>query len=320
MQESKKITAVKDYFINKNHWLFLFLYVALVIFFIQVHPYVPYDGDDWGLSSRMRLAFPKWHAHNPSKVFPEELFPIAGYLAAYIVNPILHDYIFSITVVNAFLYSGFIIFYIYMFSRLLDHFFSLTPYENIFITFLFFLFHFIILKGRDGTSDYLFRGITLTCVYHYAIPAYLNFALVFYLWRKLQKYSTRKIGICEAGIFFFGLYLALFSNVQHSIIIASFLGGLIISKYGKDLCSPIQWKNIILQNRFISSTIFVWLISLIFEANGENAATLGHSIQILQMKKTIDILIHNVKLNQIFLIVSILSVIMGFGCLYIMEL
>lgn len=35
MQESKKITAVKDYFINKNHWLFLFLYVALVIFFIR---------------------------------------------------------------------------------------------------------------------------------------------------------------------------------------------------------------------------------------------------------------------------------------------
>lgn len=55
------------------------------------------------------------------KLFPEELFPVAEYLAAYVVNPILHDYIFSITVVTAFLYSGFIILYIYMFSELLDY-------------------------------------------------------------------------------------------------------------------------------------------------------------------------------------------------------
>lgn len=122
MWGTTELTASKEHSSNKIRWFFLLLYVALVIFFIQVHPYVPYDGDDWGLSSRMRLAFPKWHAHNPIKVFPEELFPIAGYLAAYIINPILHDYIFSITVVNAFLYSGFIVFYIYMFSRLLDHF------------------------------------------------------------------------------------------------------------------------------------------------------------------------------------------------------
>lgn len=264
MQNLTHVKSVKNWFLEKNIWFYLLIFATLFIFFTQVHMLVPYDGDDWVCSAYMRLAVPQWKAWNPTKILPEELFPIAGYLAAYVVNPILHDYIFSIIVTTAILYSGLITIYIYMFSRLLTYFFNLEQYQNNFISLLFFLFHFLILKGKENTSDYLFGSINLTCIYHYSIPAYMNFVIVFYLWRKLPEYLAGKVGILEKSIFVLGLYLALFSNVEHSIITASFIGALVIGKYGKNLLNPAQWKHIIKSSPFsvvlFSFGLYLWLL------------------------------------------------------------
>lgn len=316
MQNLTHVKSVKNWFLEKNIWFYLLIFATLFIFFTQVHMLVPYDGDDWVCSAYMRLAVPQWKAWNPTKILPEELFPIAGYLAAYVVNPILHDYIFSIIVTTAILYSGLITIYIYMFSRLLTYFFNLEQYQNNFISLLFFLFHFLILKGKENTSDYLFGSINLTCIYHYSIPAYMNFVIVFYLWRKLPEYLAGKVGILEKSIFVLGLYLALFSNVEHSIITASFIGALVIGKYGKNLLNPAQWKHIIKSSPFFSGTIFIWLISLAFEASGGRARNIGRSLLELPFKETFRILFQALHFNSLFLITSGMILFVGIYYLY----
>ena len=78
--------------LNKSVILyFAVVFLGLFIFFTQVHGLMPYDGDDWVNLSKMRAAIPKWHGFNPVKVLPEDLFPIVGYIAAYVVTPRLHD-------------------------------------------------------------------------------------------------------------------------------------------------------------------------------------------------------------------------------------
>lgn len=308
MEEKRTQTGWQRYLSNIIFYSLIFL--SLFIFFAQVHPLMMYCGDDWSDINHTRYALPEWGAHNPIKILPCELFPIAGYLAAYLVNPFLHDYIFSITVTSAILYSGLIVWYLYFFSRFIQHIFSLQRYQNYLVTLIFFLLHFLIFKaGKGSLSPYLFGSVNLTCIYHYSIPALVNFLLVFYLFdRSKWEHWQESKHIFSAGILLLGLYLAIFSNIQQSIIVASFIGMVLFIRFGKRWLHIKEWKYIFQQIPLFFGLIIIWFVSLIFEANGGNADDIAHDILHLPIREAVQAFLQGSHFNLTFLALAILSI------------
>ena len=108
---------MRNIYIEKKEKLMLAIYMILIfsasyIFYTKVEPIMICDTDDWNYISSTRLAIPLWGNWNPSKVFPETLMGLCGFFAAYVIYPLLGDYIFSLTYVFAFVVSTFIVLYI----------------------------------------------------------------------------------------------------------------------------------------------------------------------------------------------------------------
>lgn len=95
--------------------IFMFLY----IFFTVIVPIVPFDGDDWYFTGAMRLPIPLWGRFNPSKVLPEVLEPLGGYIAAFVIYPITRNYLRSINLVQAFIVTIFILIYLIYYYKYL---------------------------------------------------------------------------------------------------------------------------------------------------------------------------------------------------------
>ena len=86
----------KSIFNYRRGIFFGLIFLSIVIFFTTAHPLVPYDGDDWLNLSILRKTVPMTGAYNPIKVLPETLFPLVGLVAAYVVYPLIGDYILSL--------------------------------------------------------------------------------------------------------------------------------------------------------------------------------------------------------------------------------
>ncbi len=157
------------------------IFLILFIFFTQANMLVPYDGDDWANLSMKRKFLPAWGSWNPIKILPETLFPLVGYVAAYVIKPLTGNYIYSITLVSAGVLSGIIVVYVLLFRRWLEKFWGLSLENSYIFSFIFFLIHFLIFKG-NGTSQFLFGSTSLTNTFHYLIPALWNACLVLFFW------------------------------------------------------------------------------------------------------------------------------------------
>lgn len=276
--------------VEKNVWNIAFwctLFLILFVFFTQVHPLVPYDGDDWVNMSSFRVALPKWHAWNPVKVLPEISFPIAGYIAAYFVTPIVGDYVRSIVLVSAFYVCSIVLLYLFLFKKILEKNVGLSEFACALITVLFLIAHFVILKKTGVNSQYLLGSANLTCFYHYTVPGILNLCLVEYF--MLNEFSLKSFtekNMITKSIVLLGIYLAIFSNVLHSIIFIAAVMAYLILEYWKELLCPNCWKALIKENYFWLGIVLVWLVSLVFEMSGGRAHGIGRDLMQLPIKQT----------------------------------
>lgn len=298
----------------KNHsWNFYFLlivFVSMFIFFTSVHCLIIYDGDDWVNLSQMRLFVPMWRGFNPIKILPETLMPLVGYLSGYAITPITKNYVAAVTLLSALLVSGFITLYMYLFNRFIGAFGERNWYREAFVCIIIFLVHFLIFKQKSNVSPYLFWSINLTCYYHYLIPALFNISLVLYFFRhEVDQDDVWTENRVRNSLFIVVLYLGIFSNILHSIILTAFIGALLLEKEGKQLFFPKQWKRIFKENRIYGSILSVWFISLIFEANGGRARSIATTGFVSSVLDTLKFLGHSLyQVNLVFLISSLLVI------------
>lgn len=151
----------KGIFKYRRCLFFGLIFLSIVIFFTTAHPLVPYDGDDWSNLSLMRKAVPMTGAYNPIKILPETLFPLAGLIAAYVVYPLIGDYISAIAMTSALVMGGLVCLYMYLFFRFVESWLSLSDYANMMVTALFFLLHFALFYEKLSPVIYLFGSINL---------------------------------------------------------------------------------------------------------------------------------------------------------------
>lgn len=275
---------------KKTELLFFGLcFVSLFIFFSYVHPLVPYDGDDWYFLAAAREPYPCWGAWNPVKVLPETVMPLCGYLSAYFLRHIVGDYVSSITVCSALIISSAITVYFYSFYRLIDLKFDLPLKGSLLSVLLLVLFHFMIFKSHQFNNLYMFYSSNLTCYFHYCLPALVNSVLVLYLF-SIDDFLT--IDITKNGMMILALYLAIFSNIYHSVILAVYVFVRLARAYFKNSdkhsCYSISFlKEFVRNNCGWFIVMAVWFLSLFFEAHGGRANQIGHSIFTLPLKQTL---------------------------------
>lgn len=288
----------------KRHWqeitFFTSIFVAVFSFFTVAHPLVPYDGDDWANLSLMRKAVPLLSTYNPVKVLPEDLFPLVGTFSANIIFPVLGDYIYSIIFVSAAVFSLLICAYLYQFYQFIKTIFSLKNSAVILLTALFLLLHFVIFYSKNSVATYLLGTNNLTCLYHYVIPAIVNISLVLYLARydfMALTFKENSVASCEHGMLFsrsisywscliFIVYLAIFSNILASIILASYVFSALLLRFLQKQHINQEYKIFVKDNLLYIGILLVWLTSLFFEAHGGRAHDIGHSVFSLPIVET----------------------------------
>lgn len=79
----------------------LIIVIFLIYFFTKLCPLIVFDCDDWSYLYTFRLPIPMWKSHNPTRVMPETLMPLAGWLAARIIYPVCGNYVYAVTAISA---------------------------------------------------------------------------------------------------------------------------------------------------------------------------------------------------------------------------
>lgn len=252
--------------------LFMFLY----IFYTQVHPIVIRNGDDWTyISTSRETALPSFKEWNPARIFPETFLPFISNIAVYQVYPVTNDYIGSFTIMCALVMASTITLYIFSFYRLVIEKFALSEMQGGMLSFLFFLLHYLIFISDGCDNPCLFMIYDVTNGFYYTIPALLNLILIFLIERKpdIKKYQYYKNHPFESGILILLLYMAIFSNLFSSYLLAIYAGvnllyDLVFARWNKR-----NRFGLWVQQRITCFLVLgLWLVEAYFDNQGSRAA------------------------------------------------
>lgn len=254
--------------------LFFFaVFVFFYLWFTRVHPLVIFDADDWTYLVPDRKAWPIIGEWNPAKVFPEVFMPFCSTVGAWLLMPVLKDYITVMTVTHGFVVSVFLTGYTVCFSRLLKRLFGTKGAGLIYSGALFLLLHFLALRSIQENNSYLFLCEDVNCYYNYLIPGVLNAGIVMTLVKNSSfEAFLRGENHAGKGLFLLLLYMAIFSNLVDSIILAVYAGSVLLVGLLKELKS-FSLKTYLRKFAFPLILFAVWLISALFELTGGRMTT-----------------------------------------------
>lgn len=315
-ETDKSSMCIKFSSIFGVRYAFLFLvFIGITIFFTCVHPVVLYDADDWLNISDMRsVALPKWGAWNPVKVLPETLMPLCGLISAYVVTPILGDYLRAVTFVTALVISLAVTAYMGIFFHLIRKAFSLSEGKTAVISLMFLMFHFLIFKSQALNNPYLFQAINLTCYYHYVIPGLLNASLVMYfICLELEAGDFLRIPFASKPFLLLAIYFAIFSNVLISIILIAWLVSMLLAKFCCMRSVKGRLSSLYRDNRPVFWIIAVWLVSLLFEANGGRSHQIGQGLTWGSFMDTVTMLVAFFHTNSKGLLIFLTAFVLFVG-------
>lgn len=295
----------------------LLLFTFIFVYFTVISPLVPFDGDDWRYIGAIRTPFPLWGVWNPTRVLPEVLMPVGGYIAAFLIYPITGNYINALTIAESFIVSAFVSIFLWLFYRLLVKRFKLSKKLSLALELIFFLSFFLLFKHSNQPSYNGFWTVDLACDFFYLIPGLLNASLIMFM-SQTRDFSSIFKGMSnlKKGIFILVIYFALFSNTQLTIILATFSFAMILENF-------IKLKKINLS--FFEKTwiyfiiLIIWLCTIFFDLNGQRAKNVQNLNNIpfaTSVKATLNelhkfILIQNTKILLLFAIILILGILIS---------
>ena len=267
--------------------MFLLLFAFFFLFFTQIHALVVFDSDDWMYISFARTPLPSLREWNPTRIFPECFAPLTGYFAAYVLAPLVGDYLRALTYAAGWFLSMMLTGYFYFFYRLIceDGRSSLRAFC---VTAVFFALHFYLLKSQPYDNLYMFWTYNFTCVFYYLMPLLLNASLVLWLMRR-GRLTEVYAGSTSArkGILWVWLYFAIFSSIFHNIVLISFLVLYSLWDFlqGEEKHDVRAWAW---KHRIEILVLLVWLACLFFEAHGGRAKDIGKDFFHMPWRETVD--------------------------------
>lgn len=294
---------------KRNLWevaWYLLIFAFLYIWFTQVHPLVIFDADDWTYLTPDREAWPIWGEWNPAKVFPEVFMPLCSTVGSFLLMPIVKDYITVMTVTHGFVVSIFITVYIYALAQLLKRVFSLDFWAVVYSGALFLTFHFLAMRSNPTDNQYLFYCKDLNCYYNYLIPGVLNGSIVLGMVEndRLEEFLKNGAAGCK-GVFLLVLYLAIFSNLVDSVILAVYAGANLLLGLLKQL-KKFNLKIYVTEHALFLGIFAAWLLSAVFELSGGRAGAGATGSLLQRLKDSAYCLFEVLKgCNPIFLVLCV---------------
>ena len=256
---------------------FFLIFGFLFIWFSRIHALVPYDGDDWTYLAYVRPATPVWGEWNPAKVFPEVAFPFFSTIAAFVLAPLTGDYITAQTLMHAFVVSVSVTGYLFCFSALLRRCFSFSRLDASLLTLLFLVFHFLAMRSSESDNQYMLYCVDLNCYYNYLLPSILNASVVMLVIANEKLRAFLRDGAPAAkGCFYVIVYLAIFSNLPSSGILAAYAGSVLLLELLRRL-KKRSWQGFLGENAFSLGILAAWLVSAVYELSGGRAASASGS-------------------------------------------
>lgn len=303
MQKKEKIL---NFFIQAG------IVIFLLCFFIRLCPLVVFDCDDWMYLYNFRLPIPIWKGWEPTRVMPETLMPVAGWIAAKVLYPICGDYVYSVTIISAIIITLMIAILCICLQRLLVERLHLNIGSSIACEILYLILFFLIFRNRR-TSQCMFTAADLCCIYFYTMSGILNAIVVLILMRYddlAEMFSSWKKK--QKMLFVILVYFALFSNLFHSAITAIYAGVNLLFNIRKMLYKKESFIEYIKRNLFYLFILIGWGIVLVFEANGGRADVVGIDTPLdfnLAIRQFIAIICAFSKPFVVLVLLSIVSIV-----------
>lgn len=296
---------------TKSNILFLGLIFAFFfIYFSIIHPVVISDADDWLLCCFFRPSIPLWGYWNPARIFAEVFMPLASKIAAYTIFPITGDIFGAFTIMYALVLAFVITSLMYLVYSLFY-----AQNQNKFLSalyvFCFIISHFLMFRCWNGSNINMFSTTNACTFFYYVIPNLINCIFVLLIMIKQKKGEPLFCkNILQNSLLIVLIYFCIFSNIWASIISISFICAFMAKKLFTEFKST---KSIAIKNYYFEIAILVvWLVSQIFELNGERAAVIQTSF-FAEIKNVIINLFYNfvTKINQLYIIFVIITFILG---------
>ena len=251
---------IKSIKIQRNILIF-FCFFSLYIFFRYVHPMVPWDGDDWRTLGEFFKAYVKNGLPGPgmaSHSYCSLLGTISGYVAAFIIYPITHDYLNSFIAVGAFLRSiSALIVIIGIYKLLMDLF---KKHEIALLGSMFFLAVSFMLFKTTEQSIYLFCTYNYCTIFYYTVPSCLASAFAVYLINLEINNIIWGFDI-KTGLLFVILYFLMFSFFPAALLITIISFCILVF----NIISIRNIKIIIRRSYFYIIALIFFLLKFFFE-------------------------------------------------------
>ena len=289
------------------------LLAFLLLFFAKWTPLVLYNADDWWYIGTIRVPFPKWGGWEPSRIFPEVAMPIfSGRFAAWIIYPIIGDYVFSVTLASAITMSIMIVIMCILLNQFLKHRLNCSSVMALLLEGVFIVSCFLIFRNKSGSKS-LFYSADLCTAYFYTMSGILNAILMLILFKQedAQKWF-KELGIVKKILLYVLIYFAMFSNLFHSAISVMFVSAVIFLDMVKEKSIIKAIRNHLL---FVS-IILMWFVVMAFEYSGGRADSVDQGFQI---KLSIVQLMTMLMAISIPYKIVILGIIIGFVFLFFLE-
>lgn len=272
-----------------SYWGFLIgVFAFLLVFFLKYRPLIVDNMDDWTYLSFTRAAVPIWKYWNPSRILPEILMPACAQFAVWFVMPITGDFVWSVSIVTGVLLSVMITLYIGLFARLLEKHMHLSMPVSLLVCALFLVFHFRSWMSMWIPSQHVFYTGCVTTCYYYLIPALLNIVLVLLMEiRQNQGRIDDGEHVVAKGFLVVLLYLAVFSNLFSSGILAVYAGYRVLSDLVKAVYRKTRWKEVLGGSKLYLGILAAWIVSAVYEYFGNRAGNLATDMSMWVRIKTV---------------------------------
>lgn len=159
---------------------YLCIFIFLCVFYLVSHPLILNSPDDWIYAqyNRIGLPIPMNKLWNPSRIFPETVMSIIADIGAFIINPIIGDYIQSIAVALGLFVAIVVFLYFRSFGYYLRNKCQVDNIQEVVVVSFFILSHYLIFRTVETRNICLMLTVP-NLYYFYLLPAFINFTLIF---------------------------------------------------------------------------------------------------------------------------------------------
>ena len=285
----------------RSKWVYpafvLTVFAFLLVFFCAYRPVVLDNMDDWTYISFTRRAVPLWKYWNPTRVFPEIFMPVCAQLGVFLMYPFTGDYVWSVSAALNLALCVFAALYFAFFCRILYRKMGIAESVGVMISVLFLVLHFKSWMSPWIPGRHVLYTGCATTAFYYTIPALLNAMLVMAMdiSAQTERFADGEKPV-QKGCFIILLYLAVFSNLFSSCILAVYAGWRMLCLMCQAVSRRISVRECLKKGAVFVGILAAWLVSVVYEVAGGRAANLQSDVSYwARIKETVHMLLNTIE-------------------------